>query len=62
MLGREADKSEVRAQGIELLIARLKARGVGREGFRRDVDLFGDKAKRRGRYQFARPQQPPRIP
>jgi hypothetical protein len=41
MLRREADKAEVRTQGIELLISRLKARGVGREGFGRDVDLVG---------------------
>jgi hypothetical protein len=61
MLGRESDKSEVRAQGIELLIPCLKACGVGREGFGRDLDLVGNKAKRRRRYQFALPQQPSRI-
>ena len=55
MLRREADKSKVRTQGIELLVACLKARGVGHEGFQRDVDLVGDKTKRFRRDQFARP-------
>ena len=61
MLQREGSKSEVLAQSIELLIARLKPRGISREGLRHGVNPVGDKAERFRRNQFARPQQPSRI-
>lgn len=61
MCRREIDKSKVRTQSIELLVACLKPRGVGFKGFWRDINLVGDKAKRVRRYQFTRLQQPRRI-
>jgi hypothetical protein len=61
MLRREVGKSKVSAQSVELFVAGLKAHGVSREGFRRGVNLVGDKAKCFRRDQLARPQKPPRV-